>query len=157
MGTGTKLGLQILVPEQNMDFKYGYRTKMWILFWFQYLKSKFCSGTHFWSPHFVLVTIFWEPNSVPVTCFWEGGCLKIFRKSLVCYDKISLLRFFNYLSVISGQNRIQCINKNCKLTVSLMCQNLFKYFTSTITLPQLTLTLMTPKLIPFLFCIESSM
>ena len=27
MGTGTKLGLQILVPEQNVDFKYGYRKK----------------------------------------------------------------------------------------------------------------------------------
>ena len=53
IGTGTKLGLQILLPEQNMDFKYGYRNKKRILFWYQYLKSKFCSGTHF-----VPVTIF---------------------------------------------------------------------------------------------------
>ena len=115
-----KCGLQKLVPEQNMDFKYGYRTKMLILFRYQYLKSKFCSGTHIWSPYFVPVTIFWEPSSVPVTCFWEGGCLQIFRKTkYLLYDKKLLLRFFTHLVAISGQGWIQCINKNFKLIVPL--------------------------------------
>ena len=103
MVAGTKCGLYKWVLEQNLDFKYWYQNRIHIVFRYPYLKPTFCSGTNFWSPHFVLVTIFWEPNSVPVTCFWEGGCLQIFKKIWFCYDKISLFRLFTYLAVTGGQ------------------------------------------------------
>ena len=102
MVTGTECGLQKWVLEQNVAFKYGYRNKMWIMFWYPILKSTFCSGYHILGAKLCSGYLFLRGR---LPCFF--------------YDKILLFKFFTYLAVIRGQNWIQCINKNVKLTVPL--------------------------------------
>ena len=85
IGTGTECVSQILVPEQKVSLKNGYRNKNWFdhfLFRYQSLKATFCSSTNIWETHSVLVTKFSRPYFVPVTSFSEGGAPWEFWKKL---------------------------------------------------------------------------